>query len=97
MAFYRKKPVVVEAEQFWPEKKPWPKGVSKGTGCMGEGNIYTTYVTTIHEQQTRVVAGDWIIIEPDGSHAYPCKPDIFEATYELVLAEMIRPEEIRGS
>jgi hypothetical protein len=28
--------------------------------------------------------GDWIIPEPDGIHFYPCKPDIFEATYEPV-------------
>ena len=29
--------------------------------------------------------GDWIITEMiDGSGFYPCKPDIFEATYEPV-------------
>ena len=28
-----------------------------------------------------VCPGDWILTEGDGSH-YPCKPDIFTATYE---------------
>jgi hypothetical protein len=30
-----------------------------------------------------VTTGDWIITGVKGEH-YPCKPDIFEATYELV-------------
>lgn len=41
-------------------------------------------VTTIHGQKTVVVDGDWIITESDGIHFYPCKPDVFEATYERV-------------
>ena len=41
-------------------------------------------VTTIHGQDTIVVPGDYILPEPDGIHFYPCKPDIFESTYDLV-------------
>ncbi len=77
MPKFRKKPCVVEAEQFWPDKKPWPKGV---TSAKYEGH----YVTTIHRQKTRVVCGDWIISEGEDDLAYPCKPDIFEATYERI-------------
>lgn len=41
------------------------------------------WVETIHRGQTvKVQEGDWIIPEPDGEHFYPCKPDIFEKTYE---------------
>ena len=29
MAKYRKKPVVIEAEQFEPTRKPWPEGVER--------------------------------------------------------------------
>ncbi|KKM63050.1 hypothetical protein LCGC14_1515450 [marine sediment metagenome] len=87
MGLYRKRPVMVEAEQFWPEKRPWPKPVACCCICQ-----QTTYnVTTIHGQLTLVVPGDWIIVEPDGIHAYPCKPDIFEATYEA--AEAAKPAE----
>ena len=42
------------------------------------------YVITIHKQKAYLGDKDWIIIEPDGKHAYPCKPDIFEMTYEEV-------------
>ena len=40
------------------------------------------YVVTIHNQKAYLADGDWIIVEPDGVHHYPCKPDIFAATYE---------------
>jgi len=43
------------------------------------------WVETIHKGQTVTVQeGDYIIPEPDGIHFYPCKPDIFENTYEKV-------------
>lgn len=42
------------------------------------------YVVTIHGERATLAPGDWVIREPDGEHYYPCKPDIFEATYEAV-------------
>jgi hypothetical protein len=43
------------------------------------------WIETIHKGQTvQVQEGDWIIPEPDGVHYYPCKPDVFEQTYERV-------------
>ncbi len=76
---YRKKPVVIEAEQFLLGK-PIPKGVCFGWNCkIGD----QPHVHTIHEgQHVMIESGDWIIPEPDGKHFYPCKPDIFEKTYE---------------
>ena len=41
---YQKKPLVIEAEQFWPDKKPWPVGVVKLT--QPNRPFYT--VETIH-------------------------------------------------
>ena len=32
MAKYRKKPLIVNAEQFFPDRKPWPKGVEEKPG-----------------------------------------------------------------
>lgn len=89
MAKYRKKPVVVKAEQFTQEHEdgflyhdePLPTGV---TFTRFDNGLSAFLVTTIHGQETYVKVGDWIIQEPDGKHYYPCKPDIFEATYELV-------------
>ena len=75
MAKYRSKPKVVEAEQWFPN-------MGRQGGVDYDGDMY--YVVTIHGQKTLVEEGDWIITEPDGVHHYPCKPDIFEASYEPV-------------
>jgi len=93
---YRKKPVVVEAYQITKDflkpilfhDKLYPKGLSLANAShhpgRGEISDWNGTVVTIHGQRTRVTIGDWIIAEPDGEHFYPCKPDIFEATYEPV-------------
>lgn len=81
MPKYRKKPVVIEAVQF----------VEHGTlvdgmcACLTCGKDMRPHVHTIHNNQISFLeVGDWIIPEPDGIHFYPCKPDIFEQTYEKV-------------
>lgn len=78
---YRKKPVVIEAEQFIGDAGRDPAGVFR----RPEDN--SPYVVTIHDQRCYLAPGDWIIPEPDGVHYYPCKPDIFAATYEPVGEE----------
>lgn len=84
MAKYRKKPVVVEAEQFFYDGQPVP-GVhyppKSPDGRTYEGDAF---VVTAHGQSAYLDNGDWVIAEPDGEHYYPCKPDIFEATYEAI-------------
>ena len=80
MAKYRKKPVVVEAFQF--KKGSWY------THCPEL--IYSPllrsepYIDTL-EGRMFVTQGDYIIRGVKGE-VYPCKPDIFEATYEPVEA-----------
>ncbi len=76
MAKYRKKPVVVEAAQY-RRGQPFPPGVS-----LDEQG--STHVVTIHKQKAFLDDGDWVIREPNGENYYPCKPDIFAATYEPV-------------
>ena len=91
---YRKKPVVVDAVKVTESmilKKELPKYIRLGS-CSSNRKLgvvydFRGYVTTIHGQCTKVVLNDWIIAEPDGEHYYPCKPDIFEATYEAVANE----------
>lgn len=39
-------------------------------------------VTTVHGETATVRHGDWIIAEATPGRYYPCKPDIFAATYE---------------
>ena len=86
------------------EAKQW---YSSGSQKMFEDSVFFEhesdrfYVITIHEQRAYLLDGDWIITEPDGSHHYPCKPDIFEATYEseeIIIPKgvTISPEELEA-
>lgn len=81
MAKYRKKPIVIEAEQFDPQSNPWPDGVIPW-GDVQSRDMSWGYIDTL-EGKMHVIAGDWIITGVKGEK-YPCKPDIFEATYEVV-------------
>ena len=89
MSKYRKKPVVIEAIQFTEamigEEVPLPEGVWFGSRSLGpppERTVYSYsyYINTL-EGKMAVSVGDWIITGVKGEK-YPCKPDIFEATYE---------------
>jgi hypothetical protein len=77
---------VVEAEQFFPDRMPWPAGVlgrEAMVGGLAPGDpdpTWTYYIDTL-EGPHIVTPGDWIITGVKGEK-YPCKPDIFEATYE---------------
>jgi hypothetical protein len=73
---YRKKPVVIDAEQFH-EKDKWPAGVVREPG-----DDRLPYIETL-EGRLYVNEGDWIITGVKGEK-YPCKPDIFERTYDPV-------------
>ena len=80
---YRKKPVVIEAEQYIEYGK-LVKGMCNSRSCYQDGNI-EPHVHTIHNNQVvNLEILDYIIPEPDGVHFYPCKPDIFKKTYEPV-------------
>lgn len=83
---YRKKPVVVEAERFYPEHRPWPEGVvfrpERNNGDARRRWCGTFGVPTL-EGFMIASPGDWIITGVKGER-YPCKPDVFEATYEAV-------------
>lgn len=84
MAKYRKKPIVVEAEQWFPARGfSNPNALCYKLMCSNEEPC--PHVHTIHKGQTvSLEIGDWVIAEPDGIHFYPCKPDIFTETYELI-------------
>lgn len=80
---FRKKPIVVEAEQWFPEKDI--EGVNVLKKYLLNGTLIDnewTFVNTL-EGLMHVSPGDWIITGVDGEK-YPCKPDIFEKTYEPV-------------
>ncbi|KKM25798.1 hypothetical protein LCGC14_1591250 [marine sediment metagenome] len=80
MPFFRKRPIVIEAEQFFPDIKPWPKGVREIN--HGDKSLDYFYIDTL-EGGHKVSVGDWIITGVRGEK-YPCKPGIFQETYESV-------------
>lgn len=82
-----KKPVVIEAMQFTDESKDrcynfvrgnsFPDFNDKGEPILKIQTLEGVMLTSL---------GDWIIKGVEGEF-YPCKPDIFEKTYELVEEE----------
>ena len=82
---FRKKPVVIEAEQwFKPGDHPavFPQAVVQDHACTSPRKMHGQ-VQTLEGNHLCVCPGDWIICGVKGEY-YPCKPDIFEATYECV-------------
>lgn len=83
---YRKKPVVIEAIQWkgnnWDEIKAKftdpPDAKSFIVWISNEELLIATL-----EGKMKVDINDWIIKGVQGEY-YPCKPDIFEQTYEPV-------------
>jgi len=79
--FYRKKPVVIEAIQW--------TGDNFGVVGKFSESIFGPYGKESHleintlEGRMKADVGDWIIRGIKGE-IYPCKPDIFEQTYEPV-------------
>jgi len=80
---YRKKPVVIEAVQYFNEMRVndnLPDGVVIMFWLEHDDDLPT--IKTL-EGNHLVREGDYIITGVQGEK-YPCKPDIFEQTYEAV-------------
>lgn len=100
---FRKKPVIIEAMQF----DGWIRTADPICRWANDGaeEPWITYVTIrgveaedmmVHtlEGDMGVSPGDWVIKGVKGEF-YPCKPDIFEATYDRVqepLAETVHEQ-----
>jgi len=109
---YKKKPIVIEATQWFKNGDHPLDNVYRPYEDTGEipkepreGEIVRYYIHPNTKGETKCVkcrhiikdhgwintlegghivcVGDWIITGVAGEH-YPCKPDIFEATYEKV-------------
>ena len=78
---FRKKPVEIEAVRLTLSN---PFAVALWCGGRRYGN--SIYIDTL-EGTMIATPGDWVIKEPFPTADrlfYPCKPDIFEQTYEAV-------------
>lgn len=90
MARYRKKPVEIEAVHYDGTNRDEAAAFMGRTGKVeqtklpgpGRGLHDGIVIRTLEGDMTASV-GDWIIRGVQGE-LYPCKPDIFAATYEAV-------------
>jgi len=89
MALFRKRSIVIEAEQ-WTGKNGLT--IASFMGHPFPDDAHTTDTPIIHTlagDQTPSV-GDYIIRRTKNEF-YPCRADIFEATYDAVDDEMAKP------
>ena len=99
MAKFRKKPVVIEAFQMtkgrrW-DNRDWPSWLNEAwqKDSTDVGSLFIRPLVDDNPESLLAIAtmegplmvswDDWIIRGVRGE-LYPCKPDIFEATYEFV-------------
>lgn len=91
---FRKKPIVIEAMQFLDNESAdaiieWSEGAVQYDDYEPEDKrVYVLGIATL-EGYMLAYKGDWIIRGVKGEF-YPCKPDIFKATYD---AEHSLPED----
>ncbi len=95
MKMFRKKPVIIEAEQFKTNNESDDANMNNIVKWINQGknsdekhawhNGTDIFIQTLEGVHT-ATCGDWIIKGVKGEF-YPCKPDIFEMTYEEVKNE----------
>lgn len=90
MSQYRKRPIVISATQWFSKgdhpavSRLWGPIYPRGERCGQCDKPYGVHgwIATLEGGHV-VCQGDWIITGIAGEH-YPCKPDIFDLTYESV-------------
>lgn len=87
MGIYRKKPVVIEARMFTISSQE-DVAAWCGSYVRHPSASWQEIVLPIQTLEGEMIArlGDYIIRGIKGEF-YPCKPDIFEATYERMVEE----------
>ena len=88
MPIYRKKPVEVEVNRYLNDENTYQLLNWINEGQYKNGKRFATWengILTVPTLEGEHIAsvGDWIIKGVAGEF-YPCKPDIFAATYDLV-------------
>lgn len=84
MVLYRKRPVEVQAVQWMGDntQEIWDAFGTESVYGLTEKNPSWLVIDTL-EGKMRASVGDWIIRGVAGE-LYPCKPEIFNQTYEEV-------------
>lgn len=104
MAKYRKKPVVIDAF-LWTGGKDQKEDPEWIVDALEQGEVEITHrCTSDYKHEALIIKtlegtmtaspGDYIIKGVQGE-IYPCKPDIFEETYELVTSTLAFPNHFK--
>jgi len=91
---FQKKPVVIEAVQYLGERNA-AEMLEHLEGCVGWLQHERGICIPTLEGMMIASPGDWIIKGVKGEF-YPCKPDIFEATYQPVAEKGAAKEKEHG-
>ncbi len=96
MPQYRKKPIVIEAFQMtkerrwnnvdWPNwlNQAWQKDPSEGAVWIDDNDPAGEKIVCGTLEGVHAITFDDYIIQGIKGEIYPCKPDVFEAYYEIV-------------
>ena len=82
MQVYKHIPIIVEAEQFFPDKKPWPDGVYDRRG----GSLISStdpYAVQFGSGRISVHPNDWVVRDKNGNYGV-MRDGHFKRDYELV-------------
>lgn len=80
---YRRKPIVIEAEQWYPPEHPRDEFNYVLTLGITWNSKERKYYLNTSEGQHEVMPGDFIVTGIRGEK-YPVKPDIFLSNYEPI-------------
>lgn len=80
---YRKKPVVIEAIQYKGDEQSWNALIRFGCKPYQFEEHGSNIMIPTLEGEHICSVGDYVIKGVKGEF-YPCRPDIFEMTYEAV-------------
>lgn len=83
MPKFTRKPTVIEAEQFWPKKKPWPNDVVERLIVFDGEHHHSGYRLRTVFGMDPVDPGDWIVTDGNGQR-WSCSPDRFKEEYQPV-------------
>jgi len=97
MGKYRKKPIEIEAVRFTNETKDsvytWAKSIQGNISHNWDIERKPILIIPTLEGEMKCSLGDYLIVEPfptDWRKIYPCKPSIFDQTYESVAEKIMK-------
>ncbi len=101
MAYYRKKPVTIQAVRFLNQGNDWHRMFNEVPPWLSEAKAIGRLSTVLGKNEGLVIKtlngpvfvalGEWIVLGIEGE-LYPCQDKIFRNTYDFISFK--KPEEL---